>query len=107
MIQMFESGKAPETFMPEASIAYGLSVPYPFAKDLVQQVVLESNGTAITVTEEEMEEGIEDMAVAEGMLLSPEGSATYIGLKKLIEKDYVKEDESILLFNTGSWFNYR
>ncbi len=107
MIQMFESGKAPETFMPEASIAYGLSVPYPFAKDLVQQVVLESNGTAITITEEEMEEGIEDMAVAEGMLLSPEGSATYIGLKKLIEKDYVKEDESILLFNTGSWFNYR
>lgn len=104
---MFESGAVPETFMPEASIAYGLSVPYPFAKDLVQQVVLESNGAAITVTEEEMEEGIEDMAVAEGLLLSPEGSATYIGLKKLIEKDYVKEDESILLFNTGSWFNYR
>ncbi|MES2330352.1 MAG: threonine synthase [Bacteroidota bacterium] len=107
MIQMFESGTVPETFIPEASIAYGLSVPYPFAKDLIQQVVLESNGTAINVTEEEMEKGIEHIAVTEGLLLSPEGSATYIGLKKLIEKDYVKEDESVLLFNTGSWFKYR
>ncbi|MDB5210891.1 MAG: threonine synthase [Sediminibacterium sp.] len=107
MIQMFENGTVPETFIPEASIAYGLSVPYPFAKDLIQQVVLESNGTAITVTEEEMEKGIEHIAVTEGLLLSPEGSATYIGLKKLIEKDYAKEDESVLLFNTGSWFKYR
>lgn len=107
MIQMFETGIFPETFTAEASVANGLAVPYPFAKDLIQQVVHESNGTAVTVTEEEITSGIEDIAVNEGLLLSPEGSATYIGLKKLIEKDYIKEDETVLLFNTGSWYKYR
>jgi len=107
MIQMFETGAIPETFIPETSIANGLVVPFPFAKDLVQQVVLESNGTAVTVTEEEIKKGMEQIAVTEGLLLSPEGSATYVGLKKLIEKDYVKENESVLLFNTGSWYKYR
>ena len=107
MIQMFETGVFPEVFTPEASMASGLAVPYPFAKDQIQQVVLESKGTAVTVTEEEMAKGIHTIASTEGLLLSPEGSATYIGLKKLIEKDYIKEDESVLLFNTGSWYKYR
>lgn len=107
MIQMFETGIFPETFSPEASMAYGLAVPSPFAKDLIQQVVKESKGTAVTVSEEEMRKGIEDFAATEGILLSPEGSATYMGLKKLIEKDYIREDETVLLFNTGSWSKYR
>ena len=107
MIQMFETGVFPENFSAEASIASGLVVPYPFAKDLIQQVVKESKGTAITVTEEEITKGIEDIAATEGLLLSPEGSATYIGLKKLIEKDYIREDETVLLFNTGAWYKYR
>jgi len=54
-----------------------------------------------------MEQGIVDIASSEGILLSPEGSATFVGLKKLIEKDWVKEDETVLLFNTGSWYKYR
>ena len=107
MIQMFETGFFPENFSAEASMAYGLAVPSPFAKDLIQQVVKESKGTAITVSEEEMMKGIEVFAAAEGMLLSPEGSATYMGLKKLIEKDYIREDETVLIFNTGSWSKYR
>jgi len=107
MIQMFETGIFPETYSAEASKAYGLAVPSPFAKDLIQKVVKESKGTAITVSEEEMMNGIEVFAATDGMLLSPEGSATYMGLKKLIEKDYIREDETVLIFNTGSWSKYR
>lgn len=107
MIQMFETGVFPKSFSPEASMAYGLAVPHPFAKDLIQQVVHESGGTAVTVSEEEMKKGMEAFALKEGLLLSPEGSATYTGLKKLIEKDYVKEDETVMLFNTGGWYKYR
>jgi threonine synthase len=107
MIQMFENGVFPESFSPEPSIAYGLAVPYPFAKDLIQQVVRESNGAAVTVSEKEIVCGIEEIAVTEGLLLSPEGSATYMGLRKLIEKDYIREDETVILLNTGSWYKYR
>lgn len=106
MIQMFETGSFPETYVPQASFAYGLAVPHPFAKDQIQQVVRESGGTAITVGEEEMQKAMHEIAATEGLLLSPEGSATFVGLKKLIEKDYVHEDETVMLFNTGSWNKY-
>ena len=107
MIQMFENGSFPESYLPEASMAYGLAVPHPFAKDLIQKVVTESGGAAVTVSETDIQNGMQEVARKEGLLLSPEGSACFMGLKKLIEKDYVKEDETVMLFNTGSWNKYR
>lgn len=107
MIQMFETGVFPETYRAQSSVANGLAVPHPFAKDLIREIVMESSGTAVSISETEIKEGMEKIARTEGWLLSPEGVATYAGLKKLIEKDYVKEDESVLLFNTGAWYKYR
>lgn len=107
MIQLFEQGSIAPGFQAAPSMAYGLAVPEPFAKDLMLEVLHHSDGTALTVTEEEMEAGMKEMAATEGLLLSPEGSATYVGLKKLIEKDWIEQDETVLLFNTGSWYKYR
>ncbi|GAC1440585.1 MAG: threonine synthase [Sediminibacterium sp.] len=107
MVQLFEKGMIPDNFMPTASLAYGLAVPAPFAKDLIQQAVVESKGTALAVSEAEIAEGMAGIAAAEGLLLSPEGSASFMGLKKLVEKDYIKEEETVLFFNTGSWYKYR
>ena len=107
MIQQFENGSFPKPFHPSPSLALGLSVPFPFAKDIIQQIVKESKGIGINCTENEMEVGIKDVAKIEGILLSPEGAACFVGLKKLIEKDYLIEDETVLIFNTGSWYKYR
>ncbi|MFL9485585.1 threonine synthase [Chitinophagaceae bacterium LWZ2-11] len=107
MIQLFNNNIINETFEAKPTLAYGLAVPSPFAKDLIMQVLHESNGFAIAVSEEEMERGIAEIAMSEGLLLSPEGSATFMGLRKLIEKDWLKEDENVLIFNTGSWYKYR
>ncbi len=106
MIQLFKLGKIAEEFRAIRTRAFGLAVPNPFAKDMMQEVLQQSDGTALTVTEEELEAGMEEIATAEGLLLCPEGSATYMGLKKLIEKAWVHPGEEILLFNTGSWFKY-
>jgi threonine synthase len=89
------------------SIAYGLAVPYPFAKDLMMNVINESNGIVITVSEKEIKDGIEEIASDEGMLLSPEGSSTCVAMRKLAEAEWIKEHETVLLFNTGSWYKYR
>jgi len=102
MIQEFENGKVTASFSPKATTVNGLAVPYPFANELIQSVVRESNGTAVTVSESKMINGVDVVARLEGLILSPEGSASFMGLKKLIEKDYIKEDETTLLFNTGS-----
>jgi threonine synthase len=107
MIHLFEKGVLPENYAPTASSALGLAVPYPFATDMMLESLYQSGGTAITVSENEMDQGIEEIANSEGLLLSPEGAATYMGLKKLMEKDWIKENEEVLLINTGSWYKYR
>jgi threonine synthase len=105
--QLFRSGAIAAGFSPQASLAYGLAVPYPFAKKLILQVLQESKGTVITVSEQQIQEGINEVASSEGMLLSPEGSATFIALRNLLHSNWIKEDEVPLLFNTGSWYKYR
>ena len=70
-------------------------------------VLKESNGIALTITEKEMEDGVEEIAKVEGLLLSPEGSATYIAAEKLLKTGWAKPSERILLVNTGSWYKYR
>jgi threonine synthase len=107
MMHVYNSGKIPDTFNPLPSLAYGLAVPFPFAKDLMMKVLLESDGTVVTVSEKEIENGIEEVASSEGVLLSPEGSSTYVAMEKLIEDAWIQEDETVLLFNTGSWYKYR
>jgi threonine synthase len=107
MMQMYQSGNISADFKPQPSLAYGLAVPYPFAKDLMIEVIRESKGTVITVNEGQIEQGIKEVATEEGMLLSPEGSATYVGMQKLLHNGWIKESEQVLLFNTGSWYKYR
>jgi threonine synthase len=107
MKYLFDNGVLPEDYEPQPSAAFGLAVPYPFAADMMLASLFESNGTAITVSEKEMDKGIEEVALSEGLLLSPEGAATYMGMKKLMEKDWIQEQEEVLLVNTGSWYKYR
>ncbi len=107
MMHMFKHGKIASDFSPLPSIAYGLAVPFPFAKDLMMNVVRESKGTVLTVSEKEIEEGIGEMAREEGFLLSPEGSSTHMAMTKLIEAGWITEQETVMLFNTGSWYKYR
>lgn len=107
MIQLYEKGNIDPNFAATPSLAYGLAVPTPFAKDQIQQVIRHSQGCALAVSEAEMQSGIKEIASTEGMLLSPEGSACYIALQKLLHKKWIHPHQTILLFNTGSWFKYR
>jgi threonine synthase len=107
MMHMHKNGEIPSTFHPLPSLAYGLAVPYPFAKDLMMNVINESGGTVVTVSEGEIEDGVKEVALEEGFLLSPEGSSTFKAMEKLGHSGWIKEDETVLLFNTGSWYKYR
>lgn len=107
MVQLYQQGSIPADFCAIPSIAYGLAVPTPFAKDLMMDVLRQSNGTAITVSELEITAGMRSIAATEGLLLSPEGSATYVAMQQLIASGWIQEGENVLLFNTGSWYKYR
>jgi threonine synthase len=88
------------------TIANGLRVPKPYADTLVLQVLRESKGTALTVTDKEMNEAIKEIALNEGMLMSPEGASLWEAFKKLQHSGWVAPGETVLLINTGSGYKY-
>ena len=95
-----------EGFVPRPSIANGLAVPYPFGMDMMQRVIEDSGGYAIAVSEEEILEGVGEVARTEGMLMAPEGAAVWKALLHLRQLDIIGSDDQILLMNTGSGYKY-
>jgi threonine synthase len=90
----------------QQTIANGLAVPTPFAQGLIQKVLKETSGNAISVSEEEIINAVKQIASTEGMLIAPEGAALLPALKKLLKEEIVKRGERILLLNTGSGYKY-
>ncbi len=95
-----------EHFNPQTSIANGLAVPYPFGMDLMLAVIRESNGQICTIQEDKIKENVLLFSKKEGILISPEGAATFMALKKLKENGVVGKDDRVLLLNTGSGYKY-
>ena len=95
-----------ENFIPEVSIANGLAVPYPFGMDLMLNVIKESDGEICTIQEEKIKETVHLFSKKEGVLISPEGAATFMALNKLKDNNVVKKEDRVLLLNTGSGYKY-
>jgi threonine synthase len=88
------------------TVASGLRVPKAIGDFLILDAIKESDGTAITVTDEELIAGARELARREGIFAAPEGGACVPALRKLIERGKVKPDERVVLFNTGSGIKY-
>jgi threonine synthase len=107
IVKAFESHSLSSEFWEgAATIASGLRVPKAFADTLILQAVYESNGTAISVSDESIVETIRHVAEVEGLLLCPEGAATIAALRALKEQRIIEGSTSILVYNTGSSLKY-
>jgi len=91
---------------PAVTIANGLRVPKPFGDRMIMKTLYESHGTALSISEEEMKNGLSEFARTEGLFLSPEGAAVWEGYKKLKANNWIKEKETVVLLNTGSVYKY-
>ena len=88
------------------TIAAGIRVPQAIGDFLVLRAVRESAGFAIAVTDEAISAAIDEVARAEGLLLCPEGAATYAALKQGIADGRIRRDERALLFNCATGLKY-
>jgi len=90
----------------QATIASGLAVPKVLGIDLILQVVKESRGYGITVSESQITVAIKEFSTTLGIPASPEGAAGWAALKILIEEGTISRHEKILLLSTGSGYKY-
>lgn len=107
IVRAYENGwdEAPE-FENAHTAASGLRVPRAIGDFIMLDILRQSGGGAVAVTDEEMIADTRVVGAAEGLFCAPEGAACFSGLKKLLENGQVKPDERIVLFNTGTGVKY-
>ncbi|WP_205500780.1 threonine synthase [Rufibacter psychrotolerans] len=95
-----------QQYVGQPTIANGLAVPRPLGEPLMLQVLQASAGTALSITEEEMLQGVRELARKEGLFVAPEGAALWMATRRLLQEKQIKPQERILLLNTGSGQKY-
>ena len=88
------------------TIAAGIRVPQAIGDFLVLRAVRESGGFAIAVTDEAITAAIDEVARAVGLLLCPEGAASYAALQQSRVDGRIRRDERALLFNCATGLKY-
>jgi threonine synthase len=107
VVRAFEQGAARcEFFANAATLAAGLRVPKPLGDFLILDALRASGGTAVAVDDDEIVDAGIELAAAEGIFAAPEGAACVAALRRLLEAGFLKRDERILIYNTGSGLKY-
>ncbi|MFX1285945.1 MAG: threonine synthase [Promethearchaeota archaeon] len=107
IVKAFQDGKRIVEFWEDAqTFALGLRVPAAIGDYLILKALNESNGTAVEVKDSEILVAMKKLAKIEGIMQSPEGAATFAGIEKLLDINFISSSDSIVLFGTGSGFIY-
>jgi threonine synthase len=88
------------------TIAAGIRVPAAIGDFLILRAIRESNGFALAVDDEAITASLGEMACSEGLLLCPEGAATYAAWKQSLREGRIAKEERALLFNCATGLKY-
>ena len=95
-----------EMWQNASTFASGLRVPKPYGDYILLDILEQSKGMALALTDEQILASLRDWAQHEGILLSPEGAAATAAYDHLLETGFLKPSDKVVLFNTGSGSKY-
>jgi threonine synthase len=88
------------------TFAAGIRVPQAVGDFLILRAVRESGGFAIAVDDAAIALAWHEVAAEEGLLLCPEGAATYAAYKAAVADGRVRPGERAVLFNCATGLKY-
>jgi threonine synthase len=107
MVRAFEAGDETAVRWEGAhTMASGIRVPQALGDFLILRAVRESGGFAIAVPDEAIMAAVESVARSDGLLLSPEGGATFAAYRQAMADGRVAKDERAVLFNCATGLKY-
>ena len=107
IVKAYESNaRHAELFQNAHTVAMGIRVPVAIGDFLILDAVRDSGGFAIAVDDDAIEQARLDVGKAEGLLLCPEGAATYAAYVKALGDGRIRKDERVMLFNCATGLKY-
>lgn len=107
IVKAFDEGKEHAELWTDAyTVAAGIRVPAAIGDFLILRAVRESQGFAIAVDDDAILAGLDQVSRREGLLLCPEGAATYAAYIEAVRSGRVSPDESVVLFNCATGLKY-
>lgn len=107
IVKAFEAGEehAPE-WLDAHTVASGIRVPKAIGDFLILRAVRESGGSALSVSDTEIETARQLCGREDGLLLCPEGAATLAACQSALSQGLIEKDAEVVLFNCGSGLKY-
>ena len=107
IVDAFDQGlDCAQPFQNPKTSALGLRVPSAVGDFLILNSIRQSEGVALSVTDNELMTGTKQIGSSEGIFSAPEGGATVAALPKLLDRGIIKPNDRIVLFITGSGLKY-
>ncbi len=107
MVKAFHEGREFAEMWPNArTIADGMRVPAAVGDFLILRALRESGGTAVAVPDAEILDSTYLMGKMTGIWPAPEGGATLAAFLRLRKDGWIRDGESVVLFNTGNGAKY-
>jgi threonine synthase len=107
MVKAWEEGAEHAPRWPDAhTFAAGIRVPQAIGDFLILRAVRDSGGFAIAIDDAAIAEAWREVAAAEGLLLCPEGAATYAAYRQAVAVGRVRPGERAVLFNCATGLKY-
>jgi threonine synthase len=107
IVKAFEDGEEHAPLWENAyTMASGIRVPIAVGDFMILRAVRASNGFAIAVTDEVIEQAQAEVAKTEGFLMCPEGAATYAAYKQSIEEGRIEPTDRAVLYNCATGLKY-
>lgn len=107
IVRAFEEGTQHAPLWQGAkTVADGLRVPVAVGDFLMLRTLRESGGTAVAVSDEELLECTGIIGKYTGIFPAPEGGACLAAQVRLLRSGWIKPDEQVVLFNTGTGLKY-
>jgi threonine synthase len=107
MVKAWEAGAEHAPRWPDAhTFAAGIRVPQGIGDFLILRAVRESGGFASAVDDDAIAAAWREVARTEGLLLCPEGAATYAAYREALADGRIGQGDRVVLFNCASGLKY-
>lgn len=107
VVHAFELGESRcELWQDASTIAFGITVPKPFADFLILDALYSTGGAALAVEDALILNAQARVAAAEGIFICPEGAACVAAVQRLRSQGWIDASEEVVIINTGAGIKY-